>query len=241
MQTKPNQVRQQAAKLNLRAQAKAASRDKIIMAARRLFAEQGYDDTTLRQISLAAGLGQATLFNHIREKRDLIYLIFNEEADLLTERALAAVRPWQTFAEKILTITEAHFRLFAGEPILSAILLSEVLQQTPGPEFERYLAIRGRLIKGIEHMVVEAQQSGELKAEPEPEIIAQSIFFAISGALRWWIASTQKDWRSGQRSFENILSMMLHGLLSPSKDARSAEASIRRKRKLPNGTPKLTS
>ena len=206
------------------------------MAARKLFAEQGYDDTTLRQISLAAGLGQATLFNHIQEKRDLIYLIFNEETDLLTDRALASIRPWQTFAEKILSITEPHFRLFAGEPILSAILLSEVLQQTPGPQFERYLSIRGRLIQGLERIVEEAQRAGELKPEPDPEIVARSIFFALTGALRWWIASPQKDWRSGQRLFEQILNTMLQGLLAPTNDARADDTPSALRRRKPSGT-----
>ena len=230
MPDKPNQTPGRPVKPNLRTQAKEASRDKIVMAARKLFAEQGYDNATLRQISLAAGLGQATLFNHIREKRDLIYLIFNEETDQLTDRALASVKPWQTFSEKILSLTEPHYRLFAGEPILSAILLSEILQQAPGPQLERYLAIRQRLLRGIERIAEEAQQSGELKAEPPAEIIAQSIFFSFSGAVRWWISSTDTDWRSGQRAYEQVLRMMLHGLLKPAEEAQT-HASTKRRRK----------
>ena len=224
LQDEPKRAPRPPLKPNLRTQAKQASRDKIVMAARRLFAEHGYDNATLRQISLAAGLGQATLFNHIQEKRDLIYLIFNEETDQLTDRALASVKPWHTFAEKILAITEPHYRLFAGEPILSGILLSEILQRTPGPELERHRAIRRRLLLGIERISEEAQQSGELKLEPPAAVIAQSIFFAFSGALRWWIASADTEWRSGQRSFERVLHMMLHGLLAPAKEGPTPAA-----------------
>jgi AcrR family transcriptional regulator len=202
----------------VRAQAKKASQDKIVLAARKLFAEQGYDSATLRQIATAAGLGLATLFNHIRDKRDLIYLIFDEEVDTLTDKALAAPRPWQSFVEKILMITEPHYRLFAGEPILSRILLSEVLQQSPGPHLERHLAIRARLIKGIENLVAEAQASGELRRKPEADVIARNIFFAFSGAARWWIAFPNPDWRSGQREFELALEIMIEGLKQQSAD-----------------------
>ena len=126
-------------KPGVRALAKKASQDKIVMAARKLFTEHGYDTATLRQIAKAAGLGLTTLFNHIQDKRDLIYLIFDEEVTGAAERAMAATRPWQSFVEKILTISSFYFQMFSMEPVLSRILLSEVLQQTPGPHLERYL------------------------------------------------------------------------------------------------------
>ena len=184
-----------------------------MLAARQAFAELGYEAATLRQIAAAAGLGLGTLFNYINDKRDLIYLIFNGEMDTLTDQALAAPRPWQTFSEKILSITEPHYRTFAGEPVLSRILLSEILLQTPGMHLERYQAIRDRLIHGIESLVTEAQKSGEIWSPESPELIARHIFFSLSGALRWWLASSaQPEWRAGQREFQRILKLQMDGL-----------------------------
>ncbi len=74
----------------------------------------------------------STLLNYVNDKRDLIYLIFNEEMDELTGKALAAPRPWQSFSARILPVTEPHHRLFASEPTLARILLSEILLQSPG-------------------------------------------------------------------------------------------------------------
>ncbi len=62
------------------------------MAARKLFAEQGYDATTLRQVAEDVGLGLGTLFNYISDKRDLIYLVFNQEVSVVTDVSLAAPR-----------------------------------------------------------------------------------------------------------------------------------------------------
>ena len=228
--------------LGVRAQAKKVSEDKIVMAARRLFAEEGYDAATLRQIARAAGLGLATLFNHISDKRDLIYLIFDGEVDALTDKALAAPRPWQSFIDKILSITEPHFRLFGGEPILSRILLSEVLQQSPGPHLERHLAMRARLIRGIESIVAEAQSSGELRPHPAPDVIARIIFFAFSGAVRWWIALPNPDWRAGQREVQQVLEIMVGGLRTEPANrqvVRQRRATLPSpKRSLSNPTPR---
>ena len=80
-------------KLGVRERSKRERQDRIMMAARTMFAEHGYDATTLRQVAERAGLGLGTLFNYISDKRDLIYLVFNREVSLVTDVSLAAPRP----------------------------------------------------------------------------------------------------------------------------------------------------
>ena len=219
-------------KPTLRALAKKASQDKIVMAARKLFTEYGYDTATLRQIAHAAGLGLTTLFNHIQDKRDLIYLIFDEEVSLAAERACAAVRPWQTFVEKILTISSFYFQMFSVEPVLSRILLSEVLQQTPGPHLERYLWRRARMIQDFEDLAKIAQASGELRPDLDTKMIARSIQFAFTGASRWWITEPTPDWRSGQRYFQEILLLLAEGF-NTQADKSSPAPTVGHKKRTP--------
>ena len=206
------QVLDKPKKMGVRAQAKRASQEKIISAARRLFSQFGFEATTLRHIADAAGLGITTLFNHINDKRDLIYLIFNDQVEEVTYRAIAAPRPKHDFREKILAISEPYFRLFATEPVLARILLSEVLQEVPGPHLERHWALRKVLMDELVKLAATAQKSGELKLTLSPEVIGHSIFFAFNGSSRWWITSATPDWRSGQRQFRDMLSMMLDGV-----------------------------
>ncbi len=213
-----------------RALAKKASQDKIVMAARKLFTEHGYDTATLRQIAHAAGLGLTTLFNHIQDKRDLIYLIFDEEVSLAADRACAAIRPWQSFVQKILTISSFYFQMFSVEPVLSRILLSEVLQQTPGAHLERYLWRRARMIQDFEDLARIAQVSGELRPDLDVKMIARSIQFAFTGASRWWITEPVPDWRSGQRYFEEVLLLLAEGFNAEASEVSPASLSSRKKR-----------
>ena len=181
------------------------------MAARKLFIELGYDASTLRKIAETAGLGSTTLFNHISDKRDLIYLIFEEEVLLTAERSQAAIRPWQTFTEKILTSTAFYFQMFSVEPVLSRILFSEVIQQAPSSLLERHLLVRNQLIAVSERSAREAQAAGELRPELDAKVIARAIQFAFTGASRWWITEPNPDWRSGQKYFEEILLLIAEG------------------------------
>lgn len=183
------------------------------MAARKLFAEHGYDATTLRQVAERAGLGLGTLFNYISDKRDLIYLVFNQEVSVACDAALVAPRPWQSFTEKILGMIEPNYRLFGSEPVLSRILLSEVLQHTPGLHLAEHIGIRDRFIRGMQEVVAAAQASGEVGSSESPELIARHIFFSYSAALRWWLAATENpEWRSGMRDFAVILKLQAAGL-----------------------------
>ena len=200
-------------KEGVREQSKLERQDRIMMAARTMFAEHGYDATTLRQVAQRSGLGLGTLFNYISDKRDLIYLVFNKEASIACDTSLAAPRPWQNFTEKIMGMVEPNYRLFGSEPVLSRILLSEVLQHTPGLHLAEHLAIRDRFIRGMEAVVAEAQLSGEIGSTQGPRLIARHIFFAYSAALRWWLASVEHpEWRSGLCDFAEILKLQTTGL-----------------------------
>ena len=212
-----------AKKPGVRERSKQERQDRITMAARKLFAEHGYDATTLRQVAESAGLGLGTLFNYISDKRDLIYLIFNSEVEQVTDVALASPRSWQTFNEKILVMLEHNYRLFGSEPVLSRILLSEVLQLTPGLHLGEHVAIRDRFIRGMQDVVEEAQQSGEIGSTESSELIARHLFFTYSAALRWWLATSETpDWRAGMRDAAHLLRMQTAGLsLQPASKQRS--------------------
>jgi AcrR family transcriptional regulator len=62
----------------------------ILQAARRLFAHQGYDSTTTRDLAKAAGVAEGTLFRHFANKKTILIAIVTEGwveilTDLLTE------------------------------------------------------------------------------------------------------------------------------------------------------------
>ena len=203
---------------------KQESQHRIMVAARELFAELGYDRATLRQIAAQAGLTVGALFNHVTDKRDLIYLIFNEEVETVAEMALAAPRPYQSFSGKLRSIVEPYYRLFAGEPVLSRILLSEVVVLSPGLHLDRYLRLRERLLQGLRDLVAEAQETGEVKSQETPEMIARYLFFNLGSSLRWWLASSPRpEWRYGMREFDRIINLQLYGLSgAPAEEARRA-------------------
>ncbi|MDO8956122.1 MAG: TetR/AcrR family transcriptional regulator [Deltaproteobacteria bacterium] len=60
-------------------------REEIIQAASKIFTEKGYHLATIRDICKASGLGPGTLYNYIKKKEDILYLIYNQLTMMLTQ------------------------------------------------------------------------------------------------------------------------------------------------------------
>ena len=212
MPTAAKEMLEQSKKLSARELSRRNSLSKLIATARQLFVEIGYEAATVRKIAEVSGLGMGTVFHYISEKRDLIYLIFNERAEERIERSFSALQPWQNFRGKVLSITESHFQLLALEPELGRILLAEIDHSSGGKHYLRHIEIRERQQRGMVALVEEAQQSGELRMDSSAEIIAQTIFFVYSAAARAWINSEDPTWRAGVRQFAEVLDVVLRGI-----------------------------
>ena len=179
-----------------------------------MFAEEGYEGATLRRICAQAGVGLGSLPTYVTSKADLIFLILNEEVDELVDKGLAAARTSQDLIEQILNFTEPHYRLCAAEPILFRIMLSQAQVPLPGPQMERYLKIWDRAVLGIQALVEEAKETGQIGTQEDSAIIAESIFLSFTAAIRIWIGSPHPDWRKGQRHYASILRVLANGFFT---------------------------
>ena len=68
------------------------ARERLVRAALDLFAEQGYDDTTIVQIAERAGLTKSTFFRHFPDKREVLAAGQDALCQLLSDGIAAAPR-----------------------------------------------------------------------------------------------------------------------------------------------------
>lgn len=203
---------QSLAKLGLRERNKLEKRQRIRAAVRELFSRHGYETATLRQIAKRAHVGLGTLFNYAQDKRDLVFLIFNEELAAVTDEALRAAHPKADLLEQLMGVCRPHYRFFARNPALSRILLKDMTFYSEGKQAAEFLQIRGRLLAGIEEIVRTAQQHRRIRSDETPKRIANSFFFVFAGALRWWIAGRKPDPEKGLAELKGLFEMQIEGL-----------------------------
>ncbi len=198
--------------MNSREQRKLETRERIRAAAAELFTRHGYAAATMRQIADRAHVGLGTLFNYAEDKRDLVFLIFNQELSAITDVALAAPRPGQPVVEQLVAVFEVHYGWLATQPALARILLQELTFYSSGKQAATFHGIRKRLIDGVQALIERAQKARQIQSKEKPELIARSIFFLYSASLRWWIAAPQPDPQKGVADLRRLLRLQFEGL-----------------------------
>lgn len=195
-----------------REQRKLETRDRIRAAAAELFTRRGYGAATMREIAQRAHVGLGTLFNYAEDKRDLVFLIFNEELNAVTDVALAAPRPDNALVDQLIAVFRVHYRWLAGKPALARILLQELTFYSSGKQAATFLGIRKRLIDGIEALVRGAQRARRIRSREDPAVIARLVFFVYSASLRWWIAVPRPRPEQGVADLRRLLDLLVGGL-----------------------------
>src|SRR6478735_6589060 len=89
--------------------AQVASRAAVVAAALELFAEQGFDQTSVEQIAQAAGVSRSTFFRQFGGKDDVVFTDHEELLDMLRDFLSQQHRdPWAAVCEAS-ALVYAHF------------------------------------------------------------------------------------------------------------------------------------
>ena len=210
--------------LGLRDRNKLEKRERIRAAAANLFKRHGYTAATMRQISHMAHVGIGTLFNYADDKRDLVFLIFNEELAALADAALQEARAGSALSDQVTAVFRVHYRYFGARPALSRILLQELTFYSMGKQAQQFVETRQHLIDGIEALVQAAQRERRILAKEPAALIARHFFFVYSAAVRWWIAGPRPDVATGVADLRRLLELQINGLSPASVNKRSARS-----------------
>ena len=133
------------------------NRERVLVAAREVFAEHGLDAST-NEIARRAGVGVATLFRRFPNRDDLVAAAFAEKMHAYSDAidtALADPDPWRGFCGYVERICEmqAEDRGFA-----------DVLTLT-FPTAKAFEDERNRSAAGLTELIARAQAAGRLRAD----------------------------------------------------------------------------
>src|SRR5258708_6308353 len=99
-----------------------ATRGQLISIARRLFAERGYEDTSIEAVLREAGVSRGSLYHHFPGKEALFEAVAEDVETSVGEQTLAAARGASGPVDALRAGSLAWIRL-AGDPVVRRILL----------------------------------------------------------------------------------------------------------------------
>lgn len=107
--------------------AKADKLARIVAAARKLFIERGFEETTTAAITEAAGVGVGTLFLYVSSKDDLLVLVFRDELNRIWDAAFEAVRPDDALVDQLAKLFSDVIAKHERDPALTRAFLKELM------------------------------------------------------------------------------------------------------------------
>jgi AcrR family transcriptional regulator len=189
-------------------------RDKVLrikQAAAELFTLEGFDAATTEQIARRANVAKGTLFLYARDKRDLVFLIFNDEIAKISKKAFAQAKPEDSVLDQLVSVGAGFYRGFLKNPQLSRILLAELFFYR-GKLAKEFYQDRQRVIECYQQLLSRAQASGKLAANVDTSVAAKHFFILISGALRMWLGEENPKLAGGVEQLRELLSLSVRNM-----------------------------
>jgi len=187
-------------------------------AARELFVAKGFDDTTTREIAIRAGVGIGTIFVYAQNKRDLLFLIANDELEKTEQMAEAAVDETASVLDNLMRVSRVHYKFFAQQPTLSRLVLREMVFYESGAQAGRFQKTRERLIDLFGRIIAIAMAQKTIASREDPHVIGWAIFAVAQVEWRRWLSDDDPNLTQGLRALERALRLVITGL-APTKAA----------------------
>ncbi|HZW16283.1 MAG TPA: TetR/AcrR family transcriptional regulator [Brevundimonas sp.] len=180
----PNsQSEAEAPRLNRRQAAKVRTRQKVLDAARQLFAERGYEPATIRDIAKGAGMSTGAVFANFQDKAELFEAVLATDLIKLAETMKAAAAAEGSVRSRLLSALGAGYHGSLEQlPLVQAVIARSWFQPVAAEMRTR------DAIKPILSVVTDTLQAGvregELRQDADVRLLGEMIYGAFLGNYR---------------------------------------------------------
>jgi AcrR family transcriptional regulator len=182
---------------------RAETREKLFRAALLLFAERGYQETTIEAITEAADVGKGTFFNYFPTKEHVL-ATFGDERIAAIERAVDDARKQKG---PILPLIRRVTTDLAGQSCESAALLRSIYAAHASCLPVR-AALQKRLRKArrlMAEMLAVGQQQGEIRRNLSAAALARLIQLIFHGVTLSWAMNPDSALRDATEGVWNLI------------------------------------
>lgn len=196
-----------------------SARQRLLYAARDLFAQHGYEGTSVRDITSRAKVNLGAITYHFGSKEALFHAVIGTIAGPLVEAVTRAAGEGGTPLERVEAMTRAVGQHVQAHPWAPRVMLRELAsdRRMPPPMVEAWKRNLGTLT-GI---IVAGQQDGSIRAG-DPRLLAlstigQVFFYRVAGRItREVVGIDPNDPELRQRIADHIADNVRRLLANPS-------------------------
>ncbi len=190
----------------------SGKRDRILEAAVKVFAREGFYNAKVSQIADAAGVADGTIYLYFKSKDDLLISLFEDRMERINARMRDAITSETTAIGKLERLVHTHLDFVQSNRPMAEVFTVELRQSAKfikeyaNPKFGDFL----RIFAGV---IAEGQASGELANDLDPPLVARALFGAVDEiALAYLVGGTRKPHNDLAQAAKQISKLFIEGL-----------------------------
>jgi AcrR family transcriptional regulator len=175
--SKTHDAESETPRLNRRQAAKVRTRQKVLDAARTLFAERGYEPATIRDIAKGAGMSTGAVFANFQDKAELFEAVLSEDLAKLAETLKAAAAAETAVRARLLAALIAGYHGSLEQlPLVQAVVARSWFQPVAA-EMRTRTAIKP-LVMVVSDVLQAGVRGGELRQDADVRLLSELIYEA---------------------------------------------------------------
>ena len=183
--------------------------ERLLAVAVRLFAEHGFEGTSVQEIVAAAGVTKGAMYHYFASKDDLLYEIYHRLLGLQTERLNALADGPGDSADRVRAVAEDVVETTLTS-IDEAIVFFRSMHMLPADKRAQVRAERRRYHERFRALVEEGQRTGTFRGDVSADIVTHFFFGAVNQLGTWY----HRDGGLNRRQVaEHYADMLLGGLV----------------------------
>jgi AcrR family transcriptional regulator len=202
-----------------------SSHDRILEAAKHLFAQRGYENTSTIMIARAARTSESQLVKHFGSKYGLLEAIF-DRGWLAMGNLFQAVPETAPPAQRLFALVEQVLAGLNRDPELKELMLFE--SRRISKQGHVILITNGfaNFMRQLDAMLDRMRQRGELRPGLPAEAVRSALVGMCEGMLRDELAARHSGYLPGYApaDFKRILELFLTSVLAPEPARQATQA-----------------
>jgi AcrR family transcriptional regulator len=160
-------------------------RDRVLSAAAELFARQGYDATSVAQVTERARVAKGGFYHHFASKQELLYAVYGDLITLQLERMNRILDEGRPAAITLRALIDDLVETTAASSERALVSFREIAR-LDGERGAQLRSARRRYHDAVITLVRQAQADGAFARVASPETITFTIFGVINELPLWY-------------------------------------------------------
>ena len=160
----------------------------ILEAAVRIFARQGFHQSTIAQIAKEAGVADGTIYLYFKNKDDILVQFFSHRAKQVFESFREEVDRGQTSLDKLRNLINRHLTEFQRDRNGAVVYQVETHQSSRLAE-EQIKEMSQMYRDLISEIVEQGQQEGQIRKDLYVGLVKRFIIGAVDEVINTWLHS----------------------------------------------------